>query len=69
MQTAELDRDDASFEDEASRVLAWREKRFLALGYPISRATLLASAAIDIHDVEHLIERGCPLDLAIRIAG
>jgi hypothetical protein len=69
METAELNTDNASFENETTRVRAWRQQRFVALGYPLSRATLLASTAIDIHEVEHLIDRGCPLDLAVRIAG
>jgi hypothetical protein len=68
MDTAEFDVDDALLEDETSRVLAWRQRRFVSLGYPVAGATLLACAPVDIHDVERLIERGCPLDLAIKIA-
>jgi hypothetical protein len=59
----------ALLEDEVSRVLAWRKRRLIALGYPVGEATLLACAPVDIHDVERLIERGCPRDLAIKIAG
>jgi hypothetical protein len=68
MDTAEFICDNALLDDETSRVLAWREHRLTALGYPIAGATLLACAPIDIHDVERLIKRGCPLDLAIKIA-
>jgi hypothetical protein len=56
-------------EDETTRVLEWRQYRWLALGYSIAGAAVLACAPIDIHDVERLIERGCPLDLAVKIAG
>jgi hypothetical protein len=68
MDTAEFVCQAALLEDEMSRVLAWRERRLVALGYPVGEATLLACAPVDIHDVERLIERGCPLDLAIKIA-
>ena len=55
-------------EDETTRVLEWRQYRWLALGYSIAGAAVLACAPIDIHDVERLIERCCPLDLAVKIA-
>jgi hypothetical protein len=55
-------------EDETMRVLEWRQYRWLSLGYSIAGAAVLACAPIDIHDVERLIERGCPLDLAVKIA-
>ena len=69
MDTARLAYGNDLLDDEASRVLDWRERRLLALGYPPVGATLLACAPIDIHDIERLVERGCPLDLAVKIAG
>jgi hypothetical protein len=68
MDTTDFVYEAALLEDEMSRVLAWRERRLIALGYPNGDATLLACAPVDIHDVERLIEKGCPLDLAIKIA-
>jgi hypothetical protein len=70
MDIAELDwdTDSALLDDETTRVIEWRQRRLLALGYPLAGATLLACAPLDIHDVERLIERGCPLDLAAEIA-
>ncbi len=72
METAEFDFefdfDDALPADETLRILDWRQSRFLALGYPLDGATLLACAPVDVHEIEHLIERGCPLDLAVKIA-
>jgi hypothetical protein len=68
MDTAELDWDGALREDETTRVIEWRQRRLLSLGYPPASATLLACAPVDIHDIERLVEQGCPLDLAIKIA-
>ena len=70
METTEFDFDfdDTAPEDETLRILDWRQSRFLALGYPVDGATLLACAAVDVHEIEHLIARGCPLDLAVKIA-
>jgi hypothetical protein len=68
MDTADFVYEAALLEDEMSRVLAWRERRLIALGYPSGEATFLACAPVDIHDVERLIVSGCPLDLAIKIA-
>ena len=59
---------DHRLDDEWSRVLDWRERRLVKLGYPVSSASVLACSRIDLHEIENLLERGCPLDLAIRIA-
>ena len=54
-------------EDEL-RVLHWRTERLTALGYEAPRATFLAWSGVDIHELERLIARGCPLTTAVRIA-
>lgn len=54
--------------DEDLRVLYWRTERLIALGYPKREAISLAASPIDIHELEHLIRRGCPPEMAPRIA-
>lgn len=52
-------------EDET--VLRHRMVCFLLLGYSVEIAELLASSTLDWHEVEDLLQRGCPRDLAVRI--
>jgi hypothetical protein len=54
--------------DDDLTVLRWRRERLLALGYELSRATLLAVSRVDIHELERLIGKGCPPETAVRIA-
>lgn len=46
----------------------WREGQLLRAGFDADRATSLATdAAIDVHALLELVERGCPPHLAARI--
>ena len=60
--------DDLPPVDEQLDVLQWRTERLMALGYRFPQAAMLACSAADIHEVERLIARGCPLATAARIA-
>jgi hypothetical protein len=52
---------------EADNIQAWREQRIAELGYQPEIAEVCALADIDWHQLERIVEAGCPLDLAIRI--
>lgn len=54
--------------DDELSVLRWRTERLMALGYEFGHAALLACSEVDIHELERLIARGCPLGMAARIA-
>ena len=49
-------------------VIRWRTRRLLRIGYELEEAARLALSRVDIHDLEHLIGNGCPLEIAVRIA-
>ena len=46
----------------------WRTRRLLGIGYELREAARLALARVDIHELEHLVGNGCPLETAVRIA-
>jgi hypothetical protein len=49
-------------------VTAWRRSRLLETGFPESLADRLAAdAAVDVHALLQLVDRGCPPELAARI--
>lgn len=54
--------------DEELDVIRWRTRRLLRVGYEPDEAARLALSRIDIHELEHLIGNGCPLETAVRIA-
>lgn len=48
--------------------VAWRKECVERLGFADADAVALAeNTEVDIHDVAKLIDRGCPLDLAMEI--
>lgn len=53
--------------DEELEVVRWRTQRLLEIGYELREAARLAFSRIDIHDLERLVDRGCPLETAVRI--
>jgi hypothetical protein len=53
--------------DEELRLLRWRTERLTALGFDFPRAVCLACSPVDIHELERLITKGCPLGTAVRI--
>jgi hypothetical protein len=55
-------------ESEQDAVIAWRLKMFRDLGVALEDAELLANRTdTDWHIVARLIERGCPVTLAVQI--
>ena len=54
--------------DEELDVFRWRSQRLRGIGYEPEKAAGLASSHVDIHELEHLIANGCPLETAVRIA-
>jgi hypothetical protein len=50
------------------QVVRWRTERLVALGYKRREAVSLAALQVDIHELERLIEKGCPPETAFRIA-
>jgi len=65
MEIADIDL--RRLDDELS-VVRWRTERLMALGYEFAQAALLACSTADVHELERLIARGCPLGTAARIA-
>jgi hypothetical protein len=65
----------ASFEQleqphaEADPVVRWRFEVLLQAGYDAGSALILAGhVEVDLHEATRLVARGCPPDLALRIA-
>ena len=54
--------------DEELDVIRWRVRRLLGIGFELDEAARLALSPVDIHELEHLIGNGCPLETAVRIA-
>jgi hypothetical protein len=48
-------------------VVAWRRCRLLEAGFPAELAEQLAGAAVDLHALLQLVDRGCAPELAARI--
>lgn len=53
--------------DDHGLVRSWRIVRFINIGIPVDTAIDLADSRLDAHDVENLLERGCPLPTALEI--
>lgn len=51
---------------EASTVHEWRVRQFTRLGLARPEAEAIADR-VDWHDVARLVERGCPVSLAVAI--
>jgi len=54
--------------DDELDLFRWRTQRLLRMGYEREQAERLASSPVDVHELEHLIGHGCPLETAVRIA-
>jgi hypothetical protein len=55
-------------ETEAERVERWRTRELMRVGFPGDDAVVLAARFdVDLHDAIALVQRGCPVALAIRI--
>jgi hypothetical protein len=44
--------------------IMWRTQRMISLGDDAELAASIAYSDADVHDIEHLLETGCPLGLA-----
>jgi hypothetical protein len=65
MATAELQ---LELDEEAERVLLWREEELERVGYGREIARDLAERTyVDLHLAMDLVRRGCPPDTALRI--
>lgn len=53
--------------DERVRVAAYSCRMFEDLGFGSVGAMLLVAAGADWHEAKRLIEKGCPLDMAMEI--
>ena len=53
---------------EEPEVIRWRHEQLAAAGFPAATAAALAEdPAYDLHALIELVERGCPVELAVRI--
>jgi hypothetical protein len=50
-----------------TEVLSWRERRLQTMGFDPERAAELAATTLDLHELEHLLGRGCPPHTAVAI--
>ena len=44
--------------------IIWRTRRMISLGADAELAADIASSTADLHDIERLLDAGCPLQLA-----
>ena len=52
-----------------TQFVAWRRDRLAAAGFPLPLASRVArDRRQDVHSLIELVERGCPPELAVRIA-
>ena len=55
-------------ETEAGRVVRWRAQELERAGYDAANAAELAERTdVDLHRAIHLLESGCPVELALQI--
>jgi hypothetical protein len=47
--------------------IRWRTQRMISLGADPELAAEIAESATDLHDLDRLMQAGCPLELAWRI--
>ena len=53
---------------QVDQVVSWRLTQLRRAGYPQREAVLLSRCAdVDLHLAVELVERGCPVDVALRI--
>jgi hypothetical protein len=53
--------------EEIELVFRWRVLQSLRMGYLASLAERIAATSVVLHELEHLIGRGCPRATAYRI--
>lgn len=52
---------------ELQRLVEHRLDFALRLGFPLEDAELIASSSCDLHEIEGLIKKGCPVNVVLRI--
>jgi len=53
--------------EEIELVFRWRVRQSLRMGYATGLAERIAATGVDLHELEHLIGRGCSRATAYRI--
>ncbi len=57
-----------TFHSELELIEQWRHEELQRAGYDGESATVLAAShEVDLHRAIELLERGCPIDLALQI--
>jgi hypothetical protein len=57
-----------TFDSELELVEQWRHEALERAGYDHEAATVIAAShEVDLHRAVELLERGCPIDLALQI--
>jgi hypothetical protein len=57
-------------ETETERVERWRTAELMRVGFAGDDAVALAARTdVDLHEAIELVQRGCPVELAVRILG
>ncbi len=57
-------------ETELERVERWRTAELMRVGFAGDDAVVLAARMdVDLHEAIELVQRGCPIELAVRILG
>ena len=55
-------------ETEPERVERWRAEELIRAGFdPAAATALAANVDVDLHAAVELLERGCPVELAVQI--
>lgn len=56
--------------NEWDAIVAWRGRLLIEAGFPATLAARMAATrGVDIHELLKLVDKGCPPELAVRIAG
>lgn len=68
MSAAEYSSQQLELSREEERVLRWRFDQFSLLGFGEEDAWILVDSGADLQLTRSLVDAGCPLHLALRIA-
>ena len=68
MSAAEFSSEQAELSPEDQRVLRWRFDQFRLLGFGEEDSWMLVDSGADLQLTRSLVNAGCPLHLALRIA-
>ena len=68
MSAAEFSSEQVELSPEDQRVARWRFDQFRLLGFGEEDAWMLVDSGADLQVTRSLVDAGCPLHLALRIA-